>query len=331
MTRPNKIALGAALALSMTLTACGGSDSTSSGGSDDGGSAESGGGGGADLSGASFTVGSKDFDEQKVLGALAIVALENAGATVDDKTNTGGTDVTRAALLAGDLDMYWEYNGTAWISFFKETKPIPDRVKQYEAVRDRDLKENKLVWLEPAEFSNTYGLAFATEAAADLGNPTKLSDLGNLISSEPDKATLCVESEFSTRDDGLPGMEKAYGYTFPSDQVSILDTSLVYTQTDKQDPCNFGEIFTTDPRINSLGLTVLEDDKSFFPLYNPSPVFRKDVYDEYGDKLNAVFDPISAKLTPEEITGLSSKVSNDLELPKDVATQWLTDQGLIDG
>ncbi len=315
-----KLMMGVSLSASFALAACGSGDGGSSSSSGDGG-----------LDGASIIVGSKDFDEQKVLGSLAIVALEDAGADVTDRINTGGTDVTRAALVNGDIDMYWEYNGTAWISFFKETDPITDRIEQYEAVRDRDLKENQLVWMQPAQFNNTYGIAFPTEAAGDLGNPTKISDLSALIADNPDAATLCVENEFSARDDGLPGMEKAYGFEFPNANVTVLDTALVYTQADKREPCNFGEVFTTDPRIASLEMTVLEDDEAFFPLYNPSPVFREEVYNKYGDQLDEIFNPISEALTAEEITAMSAKVSTDLELPKDVATEWLTDKGFIGG
>ncbi len=320
-----KLALGASLSLSLGLAACG-SDDSSSGGSEGGGSEEGGG-----LDGASITVGSKDFDEQKILGYIAVAALDDAGADVTDQINTGGTDVTRAALTGGEIDMYWEYNGTAWISFFGETDSIPDRIEQYEAVRDRDLEENDLVWLQPANFSNTYGIAFPTEAAGDLGDPKTISDLGTLLEEDPDAATLCVENEFSARDDGLPGMEKAYGIEFPQKNIAVLDTALVYTQADKRDPCNFGEVFTTDGRISGLDLTVLEDDESFFPLYNPSPVFRKEVYDEYGDSLDELFDPISEALTDEEMIALNEEVSVNLAQPEDVAEEWLTDQGLIGG
>ena len=303
------------LALSFGLAACGG---------DGGGSATAG-----TLDGAEITVGSKDFDEQLVLGNITKLALENAGATVDDQINLGGTDAARAALTSGDIDTYWEYNGTAWISFFGETKAIPDRIEQYEAVRDRDLEENQLVWMQPAEFNNTYALAFPSEAAEELGNPTKLSDLAGLIEDDPDAATVCVENEFSTRDDGLPGMEEAYGYAFDKDSVTVLDTALVYTAADEQDPCNFGEVFTSDGRVSSLDLTVLEDDKGFFPLYNPSPVFREEVYEQYGDELDQIFDPISAALTQEEMTALNERVSVDLEQPADVAEDWLEEQGLL--
>ena len=312
------MAVTGASALAFTLAACGG---------DDGGS---GGDGDGPLAGANIAVGSKDFDEQLILGNISKLLLENAGASVDDQINLGGTDAARAALTSGNINTYWEYNGTAWISFFGESDPIPDRIDQYEAVRDRDLKENDLVWLAPAEFNNTYGIAFATEIADDLGNPTTISDLSDLVASDPSAASLCVENEFSTRNDGLPGLEKAYGFEFPGDQVTVLDTALVYTAADKQDPCNFGEVFTSDGRIAGLDLTVLEDDQGFFPLYNPSPVFTKDVYDEYGDQLDEIFDPVSEALTQDAMNGMNAEVSVNAARPEQVAEDWLNDNGFLD-
>lgn len=309
------LAVTGGLAMALSLAACG-SDSSS-------------GGGEGPLAGAKITVGSKDFDEQLVLGNITKLALENAGADVTDQINLGGTDAARAALTSGKIDTYWEYNGTAWISFFKNTEPIPDRVKQYEAVRDQDKKDNNLIWLAPAEFNNTYSLAYPSEAADELGNPTTISDLGDLVASDPSAATVCVESEFSTRDDGLPGMEKAYGFDIPKDQVTVLDTALVYTAADKQDGCNFGEVFTSDGRIAALDLTVLEDDEGFFPLYNPSPVFTADVYDKYGDELDEIFDPISEALTQDAMNGMNKQVSVDLMQPDQVAEDWLKDNDFI--
>jgi glycine betaine/choline ABC-type transport system substrate-binding protein len=168
-------------------------------------------GSGVSLDGADFTVGSKDFDEQLILGYISLILLEDAGASVTDEVNVGGTDTTRAALETGDIDHYWEYNGTAWISFFGETDPIPDRMEQYEAVAERDLEEAGLVWLDPAPFNNTYGIALSSEAADELGTES-ISDLVDLIAENPDDATMCVEAEFAVRDDGLPGLEEHYGF-----------------------------------------------------------------------------------------------------------------------
>ena len=173
-------------------------------------------GAGDELSGAEFTVGSKDFDEQLVLGEMSVALLESAGATVNNEVNLGGTDAARSALVNGDIDHYWEYNGTAWISFYGETEPIADRIEQYEVVRERDLEENGLVWLTPSQFNNTYGIAMSSAAYDEYGTDT-ISEMGELLEENPEAVTLCVESEFNVRDDGLPGMEAHYGFDIEGD------------------------------------------------------------------------------------------------------------------
>jgi osmoprotectant transport system substrate-binding protein len=340
-TRLTLIALFAIL--TMLAAACGGGDQLESGedsGADAGGgsgseataSGSEGGaaaGGGESLEGADITVGSKDFDEQLVLGNISKAALEAAGATVTDQINLGGTQAARAALTSGEIDHYWEYTGTGWIEHLGNTDPIPDRVEQYEAVEEADLAENDIVWMEPAQFNNTYGIAFATDSADDLGNPTTLADLGTLIENEPEKATLCVESEFPSRDDGLPGMEETYGYEFPTDQVITLDTGLIYAATADGDPCSFGEVFTTDGRIAALNLTVLEDDQAYFPLYNAAPNFTAATYEQYGQALDELFNPISEALTQDVMTELNKRVSSDGERPEAVAQAFLEENGLL--
>jgi osmoprotectant transport system substrate-binding protein len=327
-------------ATALLLTACGGEEFGGDGGDGDDSAPAADGGeasgetvepGDATLEGADITVGSKDFDEQLVLGHISRLLLEDAGANVTDEINLGGTDASRAALESGQIDHYWEYNGTAWISFFGETEPIPDRIEQYEVVRDRDAEENGLYWLDPTEFNNTYAIAYQADAADDLGNPETLSDIGGIIEDDPDLATLCVESEFSARDDGLPGMEAAYGFEFPTQNVTVLDTGVVYDATAQRDPCNFGEVFITDGRIITLDLVVLEDDEGFFPLYNASPVFVEEVYAEYGQTLDELFAPVSAALDNDTMAELNARVSAEGERPAAVAEDWLTENGFIGG
>jgi osmoprotectant transport system substrate-binding protein len=290
-----------------------------------------GGGGGtsgkADLSGADITVGSKEFTEQLVLGQIALQVLENAGASVEDQTRLAGSVAARQALTSGQIDTYWEYTGTGWITYLKHTKPIQNSHKQYEAVAKEDLKKNGIEWLPPAPANNTYAIAVRKEAYDKLG-VKKLSDFKQLINENPEEATLCVGTEFSTRDDGLPGMEKAYGYQFPRDNLVKIDEGLIYQATDKGDKCNFGEVFATDGRIEGLGLKVIEDDKSFFPIYNPSLNVRKEVIDEYP-QIKKIFAPISKKLTTETLQKLNAQVDIDGQLPEDVAQKWLSDNGFI--
>lgn len=280
------------------------------------------------FSGATFTVGSKDFSEQLILAQITEQVLQNAGATVNDKSNIKGSVNTRTALTSGAIDMYWEYTGTGWVTYLKETKPLADPKAQYDAVAQRDLSENKVKWLDPAPLNNTYAFAVRNSALSDLGSPKNLSDVAKLANSAPDKATFCVESEFSTRDDGLPGMLKAYGISAAPANVKMLDTGVIYTETAKGGTCNFGEVFATDGRIAGLKLTALEDDKHFFPNYNPALTVRSDVFDKYP-QLADLFNPIARMLDTQTMQTLNSQVDVDGKEPKDVATDWLKSKGLI--
>ncbi len=290
-----------------------------------------GGGGGAsgdiDLSGAEFNVGSKEFTEQLILGEMTSQVLEAAGASVT-YNELAGTVAARKALESGDIDMYWEYTGTGWITHLGKTDPIPDRQKQFEAVAKEDLEKNNIKWLEPpAPANNTYALAVRSEAYDKLG-VKKLSDLEQLINENPEEATVCVNPEFATRDDGLPGMEEAYGYKFPNGNVTRIDQGLIFQATDKGDPCNFGEVFATDGRIEALGLKVIEDDESFFPIYNPALTVSKQVMNE-NPQIAKLFAPISEKLDTQTLQKLNSQVDVEGQLPEEVAEQWLSDNGFI--
>lgn len=291
-----------------------------------------GGGGGAsgdvDLSGAEFTVGSKEFTEQLILGQITLQVLENAGATVNDQIGLAGSVAARKALESGEIDMYWEYTGTGWITHLGHTDPIPDRQKQFEAVAKEDLKKNDIEWLSPpSPANNTYTMAVRSEAYDKLG-VKKLSDFKQLVEENPEEATVCVGTEFSTRDDGLPGMEKAYDFEFPKENIVKIDEGLIYQQTDKGEQCNFGEVFQTDGRIAALDLELIEDDKSFFPIYNPALNVRKDVIEEYP-QIAELFAPISEKLTTQELQALNAKVDVDGQLEDQVAEEWLSENGFI--
>ncbi len=322
MKRTTTRTLAAAGVLALGLSACASGDDVASDETRDGALAA------YDLTGQTYTVGSKDFDEQLVLGYIAIAALEEAGATVEDEIGLAGTAAARDALESGDISMYWEYNGTGWGTHLGNSlDPTTLPASLTDEVATADLEANGIVWLDAAPFNNTYALAIREESElADSINT--VSDIMALAASDPSAVSLCIESEFSTRDDGLPGLEKHYGFDWPDDQVEVLDTGLVYTQTDAGE-CNFGEVFASDGRIANLELKVIEDDRSFFPPYNPSPTFSQAAYDTAPDALNALFAEVAAALTLEKMTEMNKLVSADGEDPEDVAREFLLEQGLI--
>ncbi len=277
------------------------------------------------LEGQSYTVGGKNFDEQLVLCQIAVAALESVNAQVADQCNIGGTEATRNALLGGDIDLYWEYTGTAWVIFLGQ-QPIQDSQAQYEAVKERDLTQNKIVWIQPTPFNNTYSFAVQKERAQQLGLRT-LSDMAAYIrSGKP--GNMCIETEYQNRDDGLPGLQRTYGFQIPPDRLRVLQAGVIYQATADQKECLFGEVYTTDGRIPQLGLTVLQDDKLYHPLYNAAPTLRTDVYDR-NPNIATVFAPISAALTNEVMADLNRQRSAEGKSARRVARAWLAQQGFI--
>ncbi|MGH3362310.1 MAG: glycine betaine ABC transporter substrate-binding protein, partial [Nocardioides sp.] len=166
-----------ALAIAMTLALAGCGDDGGGGASSD------------ELAGKTFTVGSKEFTEQKILGQIAILALENAGAEVNDETGITGTANVRTALESGEIDMYWEYTGTGWTEILgNETADAPtDSQELFDAVAEQDA-ENGIAWIAKSTANDTYAFATSQETS-DATGVTTLSDYAELANSDPEAAS----------------------------------------------------------------------------------------------------------------------------------------------
>jgi osmoprotectant transport system substrate-binding protein len=178
--------------------------------------------------------------------------------------------------------------------------------------------------------NNTYALAVRSEAVAELGGITAMSEL---VALPIEDRTFCVEAEFNSRPDGMNPMLAHYGLkrgaadSVPDSNIGIYDTGAIYSATDNG-ACNFGEVFTTDGRIDALDLTVLTDDLAFFPAYNVAPIFFTETIKAHPG-LEKIFAEISPKLTDEVLRGMNRQVDVDGAEPADVAYAWMIDEGFI--
>ncbi|MDX3571348.1 glycine betaine ABC transporter substrate-binding protein [Streptomyces sp. ID05-47C] len=280
---------------------------------------------GEPLKGADLTVTSKSFTESLILGAMMGIAFEAAGAEVLDRTGIQGSIGGREAIRKGDADAMYEYTGTAWITYQGNSEPITDPLKQWQAVRDADVR-NGVTWLPQSRLNNTYALAMNQANFKKYGTRT-LSEVAELSRSDPKAVSLCVESEFANRADGLPGMQKAYGMKVPADRITQMDTGIIYTQTAKGS-CTYGEVFTTDGRIKSMRLVVMADDRKFFPNYNAAPVINSKTFEKWP-AIAEVIDPVTAKLDNAVAQELNAKVDVDGEDPHQVALDWMKAEGFV--
>ncbi|MFE6524177.1 glycine betaine ABC transporter substrate-binding protein [Streptomyces sp. NPDC057794] len=280
---------------------------------------------GEPLRGASLTVTSKSFTEGLILGAIMGISLEAAGAEVLDRTGIQGSIGSREAVRKGDADAGYEYTGTAWITYLGHSEPIADPKRQWEAVKKEDAA-NGLAWLPPSTLDNTYALAMNRRNAEKYGTKT-MSDVARLAKSDPGAVRLCVEVEFANRADGLPGMQKRYGMDLPARNVTQMDTGIIYTQTAKG-TCPYGEVFTTDGRIKSMDLVVMDDDRKFFPNYNAAPMINAKTLKEWP-AIADVLNPVTARLNNAVARDLNAKVDVDGEDPHEVALDWLVAEGFV--
>ncbi len=272
-----------------------------------------------------FTVGSKEFTEQLILGNIVSLIMKDAGYDVVDKIPLGGTNIVRQALVSKQIDGYIEYTGTAAMVFFKEQKVLSPEAT-YALVRDGDAKIG-IAWLPPMkEFNNTYCLMMRKAQAKELGIES-MSDLAEYIGKNPGKLKVTVNNEFFVRPDGLPTMIKTYGFKLDITSVTQMDSGLIYMAL-KDGKADVGLGFTTDGRIRAYDFMALRDDKQMFPAYNPCFVVRKEILDknpaiaEYFEKLGKVLDD-------KAITELNFQVAEQKEDPRKVAEKYLKEQKII--
>jgi osmoprotectant transport system substrate-binding protein len=276
-----------------------------------------------------INVASKGFTEQIILGKIMVALLQDRGIPVKDRTSLGGTNVCREALEQGQIDVYMEYTGTAWLTFFKSKEVVRDSKGLFKKVKAVDAKKD-LVWLAPAKFNNTYAIVMQADKADQMGIKT-LSDWAAWAKKNPGKMSLASNAEFYSREDGFKGMMEYYGLTFgkeiPDANVKKMETPLCKKAV-RDNQVLSGMAFATDGEIQDYNQVVLEDDKNYFPIYNPAPVVRKAVLDK-NPKIKFILNEIGPSLDTATMTRLNFRVNVNGEKPEAVAKSWLRGVGLV--
>ncbi|MDB9312709.1 glycine betaine ABC transporter substrate-binding protein [Spirulina sp. CS-785/01] len=270
---------------------------------------------------AAIRVGSKDFAEQLIIGEMYALILEDHGYTVERKLNLGGTSVAQTRLEKGEIDLYPEYTGTALISVLK--LPVSsDQAKVYQTVSKGYKEQFNLVWLNPSPMNNTQTLVMTPEESEQLGIET-ISDLV----AQDNQIIMIGPPEFQEREDGLPGLEEAYG-EFDLQQYIPVEPSLRY-QGLIEGEANVAVGFSTDGEISAFNLVMLEDDKQLFPPYQVAPVVRQETLENYP-KIRKLLNPVTTRLTNETMQRLNYEVTGKQRDPVEVANEFLQSEGLLE-
>lgn len=268
----------------------------------------------------SVRVGSKDFTEEFIVGNMYALLLENNRVPVERKLNLGGTPILQEALVSDQIDLYPEYTGTGLLTVLK-LPTNTNREQVYNTVRDDYKKQFNLVWLAPAPMNNTQALAMRKDVAEKLGIKT-ISDMAAKAS----ELTMIGPPEFEQREDGLPGIQKAYG-NFKLKKYVAVDPGLRYEGL-MNGQADVVVAFGTDGQIAAYDLLVLQDDKGLFPPYQIAPVVRQQALDA-NPKIAELLNKLAPLLTDATMQRLNFEVDGKKREPADVAKEFLQQNGLI--
>jgi glycine betaine/choline ABC-type transport system substrate-binding protein len=275
-----------------------------------------------DNKGKTLTVGSKNFTEEFILGNIYAQALEAAGYTVKTQFNLGSEAIADRALKRGQVDAYPEYTSTALTSFFDvKIADVPKEPQRaYDLVRSNYAKKN-LTALPPTPFEDAQAVGMTKQEAGRLGVET-ISDL----KPKAKDIVFAGPPECKQRVDCLLGLERTYGLKFK--KFVPVDPAQRYKTADSGQ-AQLIVVFTTDGQLASGKYTVLQDDKRLFPPYNVTLVVRDSTLKELGPDAQRVVEQVQKGMTTRVMQELNSRVDIDKQEPKDVASQYLRETGLV--
>ncbi|WP_281984891.1 glycine betaine ABC transporter substrate-binding protein OsmF [Thalassorhabdomicrobium marinisediminis] len=281
---------------------------------------------------ADITVSSKIDTEGGLLGNIIALALEDAGLPVERRLQLGGTQVVREAILADQIDIYPEYTGNAAF-FFGEADS--DVWKDAEAAQARaaelDKGENNVIWLDTAPANNTWAIA-VTGPIAEENELVTMSDFGAWVA-DGGEVKLAASTEFVSSPAVLPAMQETYGFELTQDQTVILsggDTAATIQAAARgTSGVNAAMVYGTDGGVGATGLVVMEDDKGVQPVYEPAPIVRAEVLEEYPS-IPDVLNPIFAELDMATLQDLNGRIQVGGEPAEAVARDYLTQAGVLD-
>lgn len=265
--------------------------------------------------GGTVTVGSKNFTEQDILGEIVALWVERrAELPVRRRLHLGGTFICHRALVAGEIDAYVEYTGTAFTAILGR-EPIADPDSVYGTVKRLYDDRWDLEWLPPLGFENTFAMLVRRRTADSL-------DLRTLSDAVPHAAGWRpgFGYEFAEREDGLAGLREAYGLEFGS-APRLMDLQLTYRALAG------GEVDliagnSTDGQIEALDLVPLEDDRGYFPPYEAAVVVRRDALERHPS-LGPALAELGGRIDTREMRRLNREVDVEGRDYREVAREWV--------
>ena len=279
---------------------------------------------------AAVVVSSKLSSESAMLGQMIRLLLNANGVPTIDRTRIGATPVVRKALLTGEIDLYVEYTGNAGVFFNDAANPAWKDLQQgYELGARLDYEANHIVWLTPAQVSNSWALAIRRDLA-EREHLRTMSDFGRWVAGGG-KVVLACSAEFANAGT-LRALERTYGFTLRSDELIVLaggeTSATIGAAAARTNGTNTAMVYSTDGGIVAANLVVLADDRHEQPIYAPVPLVRESVLKAYP-QIAQIVKPLMQSFTQDSLQRLNARVQIDGEADEEVAADYLKAQGFL--
>jgi osmoprotectant transport system substrate-binding protein len=265
-------------------------------------------------------LGSKLFNEQYILAHMIAHLMRANGLQTDVKESLGGTMINYEALKKGNIDAYVEYTGTAYNVILK-LPPLeqwdPDDI--YQKVEKGLMEQDNIAIAARLGFRDDYAIALHKDWVKE-NNVVSISDL------EPfaDDLSLGTDPEFASRPDGLPQIDKVYGFTFG--RVRQMQPTLMY-EAIKSNQVDAIGAYTTDSRVDLYDLSIVEDDKGALPPYDAVIIVRKEMAE--NEALMKIFKILEDQIDTETMRSLNRLYDIDKKEATDIAKEFLVEKGFI--
>lgn len=275
-------------------------------------------------------VASKIDTEGALLGHMILDVLAAHGIAVRNRLQLGPTNIVRAAILAGEIDIYPEYTGNGGLFFHMEKDPVwKSRSRGYAEIARLDRGKNHLIWLAPAPADNTWVIA----VRRDLGRRDHLATMSDFARwvNDGGRIKLAASAEFVESPSALPAFEASYGFRLRDRQLLTLaggnTSATLRAAAEGMSGVDAAMAYGTDGAIAALGLIALTDDKGAQIVYAPAPVIRAAVLQQYP-QIAGLLDPVFAGLTLATLQRLNAAIAVDGEDAGTVAAAYLKSRRL---
>jgi osmoprotectant transport system substrate-binding protein len=292
---------------------------------------------GADSTSAANTVVNKndpirittlsELEGTSVGQVMAQALIANGYEIVDQTGSSASVDIMRQALLNGEVNMIWDYDGDAVSYFDTSWDPFYNFKEGWELIRDYDLKNNNVVWLEPTPANNN-GLIACTSKFAEDNGLLDMDDFAEYVNNGGE-VILVAPSWWINGEFKHPLMEEAYGYALRDDQFIVVEGLNERMVAEGVDGANFCLIFNNQGSLNELDMVAILDNKGSVLRYSYCPVISKETLDKYPG-IEEILNPIFSQMSDADVRWLNEQVQIAGRPGDEVAIEYLTEKGFME-